>query len=267
MLHASVGKSVSRGSLGLGLLLLLALTGAVSGCKGRQNLGTRERAQGDTLLQAGQFEEAAEHYRLALEANPDDPKLWERRAYALMQTGKVDEAAEALLRTHALATDVAHKAETLRNVAFVYLRSTTPEKAERYFLEAVQLKPDDTESLMWLGELASQRGGARSTEAEAIAEHLEKAISYYDRVLSQQPESLLATVNKRIAVLKLIRFHEQQQQAAERVLAVVRKASTRKETRERAARYDQALAELQSDSTQLRDRIKELRRQGKTLQP
>jgi len=260
MLRTSAGKTVS-------LLLLLALMGAVTACKGRQGLGTRERAQGDTLLQAGQFEEAAEHYRRATEANPDDPKLWERRAYALMQVGRMDEAAAALLRTPALGTDVARRAETLRNVAYVYLRSTTPAKAERYFLEALQLAPDDTESLMWLGELASERGGARSKQAEAIVEHLEQAIAYYDRVLALQPESLLATVNKRIAVMKLIRFNEQQKQAAERVLAVVRKASTLEQTRERAARYEEALAELQSDSTLLGARIQELRRQGKTLQP
>jgi len=258
---------MSRGSLGLALLLLLALTGAVTGCKGRQSLGMRERAQGDTLLQAGQFEEAAEHYRLATEANPDDPKLWERRAYALMQAGRVDEAAEALLRTPALATDGVRRAETLRNVAFVYLRSATPQKAERYFLEALELAPNDTESLMWLGEIASERGGARSKTTEAIVEHLEQAIGYYDRVLSLDPESLLATVNKRVAVMKLIRFNEQQRQSAERVLTVVRKASTRRETRERAARYEQAVAQLQSDSTLLGTRIQELKRQGKTLQP
>jgi tetratricopeptide (TPR) repeat protein len=260
MLRASAGNTVS-------LLLLLALTGAVTGCKGRQSLGTRDRAQGDVLLQAGQFEQAAEHYRLATEANPQDPKAWERRAYALMQAGRMDEAAEALLRTQALVTDVGRQAETLRNVAYVYLRSTTPQKAERYFQEALRLHPDDTESLMWLGEIASERGGARSRSTEAIVEHLEQAIAYYDRVLVLQPDSLLATVNKRIAVMKLIRFNEQQKEAAQRVLAVVRKASTLEETRERAARYDEALAALQSDSTQLGARIQELKRQGHTLQP
>ncbi len=267
MLRTSAGKAVSRGPLGLALLLLLALTGAVSGCKGRQNPGVQDRLHGDTLLQAGQYTEAAERYRLATEANPRDPKLWERRAYALMQAGQMDEAAEALLHTQALATDVARRAETLRNVAFVYLRSTTPEKAEHYFQEALALVPGDTESLMWLAELASQRGGARDKDAEALVEHLERAIAYYDRVLSLEPDSLLATVNKRVAVLKLIRFHEQQRKAAQRVLAVVSKASTREATRERAARDAQALASLQSDSTQLGARIRELKRQGKSLQP
>jgi len=268
MLHTSAGEVESRGSLVLVvLLLLLALSAAVTGCKGRQDLGARDRRQGDTLLQAGQYGEAAEQYRLATEAAPEDPRLWERRAYALMQAGQMDEAAEALLQTQALATDDVRRAETLRNVAFVYLRSATPEKAERYFQEALALVPGDTESLMWLGEMASQRGGARSREAEAAAEHLERAIGYYDRVLSLEPDSLLATVNKRVAVLKLIRFHEQQRQAAERVLAVVSKASTREATRERAARDAKALASLQLDSTQLGARIQELKRQGKTLQP
>ena len=257
---AFAGKSIS-----LLLLLLLALTGA--GCRGRQRPGAREGAQGDLLLQAGRFDEAAEHYRRATEAAPHDAKLGERHAYALMQSGRLEEAAEALLRTQALVSDVARKAETLRNVAFLYLRSSTSEKAERYFLEALQLAPDDTKSLMWLGELESERGGARSTRAAPGPEHLEKAIAYYDRVLTVEPESLLATVNKRIAVLKLIHLREEQKQAAERVLAVVRKATTREQTRERAAQYAQQLAELQSHSALLGDRIKELKRQGKTLQP
>jgi tetratricopeptide (TPR) repeat protein len=254
-----VGKFVSL------LLLLLALTGV--GCKGRQNAGMRDRAQGDVMLQAGQFEEAAEFYRLAIAAGPHDAKLLERRAYALLQTGRIEEAAEELLRSQDLLPDPARKAETLRNVAYVYLKSTTPEEAERYFQQALELKPDDTESLMWLGELASSRGGARSTEMAPISEHLEKAIAYYDQVLALDPDSLLATVNKRIAVMKLISLRKDQKEDAERVLAVVRKDATRNETRTKAAQYDQQLAELQSRSTLLAHRIKELRQQGKTLQP
>lgn len=258
----SVGKAVVRNPLSLALLLL-ALTGVGLGCK--QDPAARLLAQGDNMLKAGQYKKAAEKFALATEASPRDEKLWERRAFALMHAGQLDEAVEALLRTRELKPDVAGQAELLRNVASLYLQSGTPLQAEQYLLEAVKLEPRDTASLMWLAELESVRGGARSAKEEPRVEHLERALGYYDRILAAEPDSLLATVNKRIAVMKLIRYQQQQQLTADQVLATVREPARRREAQARLAEYQQTLTELQNRSTLLRDRVRELQKQGKTL--
>ena len=262
MLPTSFGQAIFNASRYLALLL--ALVGAGLGCK--EDPAARFLAQGDDLLKAGQFSKAAEQYRLATEAKPLDGMLWERRAFALMRAGQLEEAVGALLRVQEFRQDPAGRAEVLRNVASIYLQGNALPKAEQYFLEVVKLEPNDTSSLMWLAEMESQRGGARSSKLEPRAENLEKALGYYDRVLAAEPDSLLATVNKRIAVMKLIRYQQQQQQMAEQVAAAVHGSAKRKEAQARAAEHQQILSELESRSTLLRDRIKELQKQGKTLQ-
>jgi tetratricopeptide (TPR) repeat protein len=256
---AALGNAVIKGSL------VLALVGTGSSCK--KDPARRYLAQGDNLLRAQQYSEAAEHYRRAADARPDDAKLWERNAFALLHSGQVDAAAEALLRTRDLKQDDAARAEVLRNVAAMYLDTQNLPKAQHYLLEAVALEPGDTASLMWLGEIESVRGGARSTKLEPKVDNLEQAIAYYDRVLAAEPDSLLATVNKRIAVLKLIRYEQERQQMERQVLELVREPTRRKEARERMAEHAQSLEELQGRSLALRDRIAELKQQGKTLQP
>jgi tetratricopeptide (TPR) repeat protein len=254
---AALGNALIKGSL------VLALAGTGSSCK--KDPARRYLAQGDRLLRAQQYTEAAEHYRQAAEARPNDAKLWERHAFALMHSGQTDAAAEALLRTRDLEQDNGAKAGVLRKVAMMYLDTQDLPKAEQYLLEAVELEPGDTASLMWLGEIESARGGARSTKMEPKSDSLGQAIAYYDRVLAAEPDSLLATVNKRIAVLKLIRFEQERQQMERQVLELVHEPARRKEARERLAEHAQSLEELQGRSLALRDRIAELKQQGKTL--
>ena len=56
------------------------------------------------------------------------------------------------------------------------------------------------------------------------------------------------------------------QQVDHQVMAVASAAYKRRDARERAAQHQQSLDELQRESLQLRERILELRGQGKTLQ-
>jgi tetratricopeptide (TPR) repeat protein len=255
---ASVGRAIVEGSL------LLALLGMGAGCE-KEDPAARLLAQGDVMLKAGQYVKAAERYAQATEASPRDEKLWERRAFALMNAGRLDEAVEALLRTRELKPDAAGQAELLRNVASLYLQSGTPLRAEQYLLEAVALEPRDAASLMWLAELESARGGARSVKEEPRLEHLERALGYYDRILAAEPDSLLATVNKRIVVMKLIRYQQQQRLTAEQVLGTLRERARRAEAQARLAATQQTLEELEGRSTLLRERVRELQKQGKTL--
>lgn len=252
-----------RSAWALPLAAVLAL-GGLTACE-KKDPTEDFLAQGDKYLKVGKYQNAADEYAKALAVKPDDLNLLERRAYAFMQAGQVDDAAEVLIKTVALRPDAKAKGEVYRNVGGMYLRSQTPMSAEPFFLDAVKHDPEDTESLMWLGEIESQRGGARGKGAALVAPNLEKALGYYDQILAKDPGSLLAVVNKRIVVLRLIAHAEGEQATATKLASALRDAAKKKEVQARVEEYATRLEGLKNTSTTLGDRIKELQKQGKTL--
>lgn len=254
-----------RGRSAWALPLAAALSlGALTACE-KPDPAVEFRAQGDKYLKVGKYANAAEEFQKALALKPNDLELLERRAYAFMQAGQVDDAATVLLKTAELKTDPKAKAEVYRSVGGMYLRSQTPMDAEPYFLDAVKHDPEDTESLMWLGEIESQRGGARGKGAALVGANLDKALGYYDQILAKDPGSLLAVVNKRIVVLRLIAHQEQERATAEKLAGALRDATKKKDAQARVAEYATRLDGLKTTSQTLSDRIKELQKQGKTL--
>jgi hypothetical protein len=47
-------------------------------------------------------------------------------------------------------------------------------EAEKYFYQILTLDPKDTAAMGWLGELASERGGARSNTKPPVPSELER---------------------------------------------------------------------------------------------
>ncbi len=199
-----------RGALILGALALLT----TSACGG-PDLATQHRERGDTHLANSEWQKAAEEYDQSLAADPKQEKTWEKKAYAHMQAGEMDKADAALLKTLDLKPDAAKKAEVYRNLAGMYMQKANSEKAEMYFLEAVKIDPKDDTSLGWLGEMHSQKGGARDMKAPAVPDELNKAIGWYDKMIAAKPELPTAYLNKRIAVNKLLDNEKQQKAAAD----------------------------------------------------
>ena len=170
---------------------------------------------GDDLLSKQQFKEAAAEYAKSLEANPNQEKVWEKKAYAHMEDGDMDQADAAILKTVDFKPDTASKAEVYRNLANLYLQKATGERAEKYFLEAVKIDPNDDLSLAWLGAISAERGGARSGKAAAIPEHLDKAMGYYDKVIALKPDLPDTYINKRIAAMKYMGYERRAKEEAE----------------------------------------------------
>lgn len=203
--------------------------------------------KGDQLYEQGNFEAAAKEFGLALEINPNQDKLWEKKAAAYMKAGNTDEAAAALVRASE-HSDPKAKADRYRTIAGMYVETRHPEKAEKYFAEAVKIDPNDDVSLQWLGEIYSTRGGARAAKAQAIPAELEKAIGYYDQAISISPAALIPYVQKKIAMIKFAQHEQQQADAADR------EAIERKKDKPRAA-------EAQARAAQHRTRAEELKKQ------
>ncbi|MCI0569226.1 MAG: tetratricopeptide repeat protein [Myxococcaceae bacterium] len=186
------------------VVMLAGITLLGTACK--DDPAELHRNKGNAHLAKDEYKQAAEEYGLSLKADPKQEKLWERKAWAHMQLGEMDKADEAILKTLDFKTDTAKRAEVYRNLAGVYVQRGPPEKAEQYYLEALKLDPKDDVSLAWVAEIHAQLGGARLATAPAVASHLDKAISYYDKAIAVRPEASNNYINKRIVLLKYMGY-------------------------------------------------------------
>lgn len=203
------------------------------------------RQTGDDLLRRSDFAGAALEYAKSLELDPKQEKIWEKLAFCRVKTGEKDLAAEALVKVADLKVGEPQKAEVYRNAAGIFLQGADRAKAETYLVEAVRFEPSDEQSLTWLGELASEKGGARFEMATAVPEELDKAIGYYGRLIQLRPDGAAAHLNRRIVLMKYLGHLAEERLRAEAALRRSgRDANAAAEARERIARIDAKSAEL-----------------------
>ena len=106
--------------------------------------------------QRGDDVEAAKHYRRAISLDSRD--LFTRNNYAIFECerGRTD---EGLALFESVARDKSYNAPdaALINAGVCANRANRTDKAENYFREALQLKPENPEALMQLAALAAKR--------------------------------------------------------------------------------------------------------------
>jgi len=206
-----------------GLLSFFALSIVLTGCSKPEDPATLHRALGNEYARKADWSSAATEYGLSLQANPRDRKVWELKANAHLRLGQLREAAESLTKPAEYTTDPAAKAECYRLIAGMYVEQREFEAAEKAFAEALKFDPRDENSLSWLGEIASARGGARSMSDPPDPVWLMKAVGYYEKVIALNPENLFAYVNKRIALTKYMVIEEEERALAEKLIQLERK--------------------------------------------
>ena len=100
-------------------------------------------------------------------------------------------------------------------------------------------------------------------QADPIVEHLDKAITYYDQIIASKPEALLAYVNKRIVLLKLMNVAKKEKETAETLAKVSgRDAVKKKEALEKASLHQTRVDELKVKVDELSEKITELQKKG-----
>jgi tetratricopeptide (TPR) repeat protein len=237
----------------------LALVALATACSPGVDPAAVQRQKGDELMAKSDFAGAAAEYARSLEANPKQEKTWEKLAMCRLRLDDRDGAAAALLKTLDFKADVAQKAEVYRNAAGIYLQAQDGEKAEKYLQEVLRLLPDDENSLTWLGELASQRGGARSNDGEAVPEQLDAALRYYDRLIILKPDSPVPYIHKRIVLTKYVLHYTARKKAAEQALKHKKKAE-QAEALERMAGLQTRIDELRRTLDEVTKKLTELRK-------
>ncbi|RKH29556.1 tetratricopeptide repeat protein [Corallococcus praedator] len=205
-------KRLGRVGLMLGVLTL----GGSFGCGDEKAEKAKEfRVKGTNFLADKNYAEATKAYEESLKLDPTQEKVWEKKAYAHLQLGQTDDAAQAALKMLDFAKTPDDRAAVYRNIAAMYAKNGPMEKAVQYFQEALKINPKDTDSLGWIAEMHSQRGGARSMGSPAVPEELEKALKVYDQVIAINPDSANSYLNKRVVMAKYMEHEKAMRDAAE----------------------------------------------------
>lgn len=200
----------------VGLMLGVLTLGGTFGCADEKAEKAKEhRVKGTNFLADKEYAKATKEYEESLKIDPTQEKVWEKKAFAHLQAGQTDEAAQAALKLVDFAKTPDDKAAAYRNIAAMYAKNGPLEKAEQYFQEALKINPKDADALSWIAEVHSQRGGARSMAAPAVPEELEKALKIYDQVLALNPNSANTYLNKRIVMAKYMEHEKSLRDAAE----------------------------------------------------
>lgn len=258
-------KALGRVVLLFGALALAGATGCSNKEKETQKANdpvSIHKEAGDKLLTAGEFSKAAQEYGQALQVDPKQEKLWEKKAFAHQQAGELDQYDEAFVKMLEFKPEVSQKAEMLRGLAGMYMQKQALDKAEKYFGEAVKLEPNDALSLSWIGEIYSRRGGARDPKAEAVPEHLDKALSYYDKVIAIKPEDPVPYVNKRVIMNKYMAHERKAKEADEELLKKVKIKDKVEEIKASAEKHQARMDELKKQSDEISAKVAELQKKN-----
>jgi tetratricopeptide (TPR) repeat protein len=239
---------------------LFLLSIVLSGCSKSDDAAATHRALGNDAARKGDWATAATEYGLAAQANPKDRKIWELKANAHIRLDQLQEAAESLKKSAEYVSEPAAKAEIYRQIAGMYVDQKQFDQAENTFSEALKINPTDQDSLSWLGELASARGGARSMTDRPDPVQLMKAVGYYDKVIALNPENLFAYVNKRIALTKYVLVEEEEKAQAQKLVVLERKdpekvAAAQTRVTQATARLEGYNKEIESLSKKIKELV------------
>jgi Flp pilus assembly protein TadD len=115
---------------------------------------------GEALIHSGRVEEAMPHFQVAARIDPRDSRAQIRLAYHAHQEGRWQDAAEHYQIAVNLAANSAMRVFALRNLGFVENKLGDFDAARKSYASALQLSPNDAESMVGLGLVAQQTGNA-----------------------------------------------------------------------------------------------------------
>jgi tetratricopeptide (TPR) repeat protein len=230
------------------LIIIGALT-VFAACK-EDPAETHHRVAVD-LYAKGDFAKAAAEYEEVIKLNPSlDEKVQKKAAQAWMKAGE-QEKAVAILERLANGKTGADKLEGYREIAGLYMSNSNYEKAEQWFMKILEQAPKDADTLNWLAELASIRGGARNTSALVKPDQLDLALKRYDEAIAANPTDPKPWVNKRIVYIRYIDYEQKQKAQA------LTDAETNKADKDSAADFKKEAEKRQAHSEELKAQMDE----------
>jgi Ca-activated chloride channel family protein len=120
------------------LLALLTVAGAAAGQSGH-----RELRRGDRYYDKEQYQQAADRYREALKAAPNDPRASYNTGNAIYRQGQYEEATSLLQQAAEKAKDPGLKADALHNLGNAYLKQEKYKEAIGAYEGSLRARPND----------------------------------------------------------------------------------------------------------------------------
>ncbi|HVE83398.1 MAG TPA: tetratricopeptide repeat protein [Myxococcales bacterium] len=244
--------SLSKAAPLCAALMMVAGSSCDSPYFNRNDPARIHRNKGIEAFKKERWGDAADEWKLSLQAKPEQREMYEKLAFAEVKAGRLDDAAATLFKTQAFQDTDKQRLDVTRKVASMYLQNNKLDKAEHYFQEILKQEPNDAASLSWLGEIHSVLGGARAQVAPADLAQLGEAIGYYDKAMSIDPENITPVVNKRIALMKISNYWIEKKNKADADEAAAPRRD-KKAKAEAHARGEEAMAKIDELKPQLDD--------------
>ena len=186
-------------------LLGIATLCAAAACKREPTQAELHLAKGNDLFRTQDYGGCASEIEQSLGLDPQQPQaIWDKCSFCYMKANKLDKAGDTLVKAAQVTVKAEDKLANFRNAAGMYMQGNLSAQAEKAFMEAVKVDPKDKDSLEWLAEMASQRGGARRNDGVIQMEDLEAALGRYDELTTLFPAAPGNYVNKRIVLGRII---------------------------------------------------------------
>lgn len=122
------------------LLVLIVLISVLPGA------APNDPRKANEAYERGDFEEAVQLYRQAIEQNPDDSRLYFNLGNALLKTGQQQEAMEAFSQSKIFAENALEQSAADYNTGRMLIDQEEFDEAVNYFREALKNNPDDPDA-------------------------------------------------------------------------------------------------------------------------
>ncbi len=148
---------------------------------------------GNSLLERGQADAAAAHYRRAVELKPDHAEAYCNLGNALLTLGRLDEATANYRQVLKIKPD---NAATHFNLANIFMETGRFDRAESTYRRALQINPDFPEAHTNLAYTLKEMGRLKDAE------------THFRQVVRLKPDSAEAHYNLGIILYALSRLNE-----------------------------------------------------------
>lgn len=231
--------------------LVIAFASSLTACK-EDPADTHQRAAIEAFAK-GEWAKSAAEYEEVIKLKPDLDELVQKKAASAWAKADQYDKATAILEKLAAKKTGDEKAAAWREIAGMYLQSAHDlDKAESWFQKALELNPKDEQTLSWLAEISSVRGGARNASVEAKLDQLDEALKRYDAVIAVNPTGVGAFVNKRIVYMKYLEGLQKKKTQA------LSDAAANKADKESAADFKKEAEEAQAKFDEMKTTLDEV---------
>lgn len=149
--------------------------------------------KGNVAYEEGNYELADSLYRLALEEDPENSKLYFNLGNALAKQGKIEDAIEAYLNSQEYAENQKDRALAQYNIGTLLAENEDWKPAAYHFRNSLKLNPSDVEA-MHNYELASKKAKDEENEQnqdQQKQDQEKEAPSEYAKAIKKRAEQLV----------------------------------------------------------------------------